>query len=121
MESKEIADLLTQYDSTLHEFDRLKEYQKEILNKLLESKLSDGNKIKDVVVNCCDDIARVILANYPEDSKYYYRRHYGIAMDLKMLKKHNDDVAESRRREPKTVPDGRPYKETPRWYHELTM
>ena len=120
MKSKEIADLLTKYDNTLHEFDRLKEYQKEILNELLEAELSDGNKIKDVVDNHFGDIACAMRANYPEESKYNYR-HYGVAMDLKILKKHNDDVKESRRREPKSVPDGNPYKEIPRYYNELTM
>lgn len=120
METKEIANLLTQYDNTLHEFDRLKEYQKDILNKLLESKLSDGNKIKDLVDNHFADIASIIRDNYPGESKYNYR-HYGVAKDLQILKNHKKDVEESRRREPKIVPDGKPYKETPRWYNELTM
>ena len=120
MKSKEITDLLTRYDNTLHEFDRLKEYQKEILNELLESELSDDNKIKDIVDDHFNVIVSTMRDNYPEESKYNYR-HYGVAMELKNLKKHKDDVEESRRREPKIVPDGKPYKEKPRWYNELTM
>ncbi|MCH5167909.1 MAG: hypothetical protein J1F35_08530 [Erysipelotrichales bacterium] len=120
MESKQIADLLTQYDNILHEFDRLKERQKEILNELLETKLPDDNKIKDIIDHRFDVITGAMRANYPEESKYNYR-HYGVARDLKILKEHKDYVKESRSREPKVVPDGKPYKEKPRWWNELTM
>lgn len=119
MKTKEITDLLTQYDNTLHEIDRLQEYKKEILNKLLESELPDGNKIKDIIETRFNTIISAMRANYPEESKYNYLC-MGIAIDLRSFKKRKEAIEESRRRESKCV-GGMTFKEKPRYWSELTM
>lgn len=124
MKTKEITDLVTEYDNILHEIDRLNERQSEIITELLYAKLPDENKkVADIVQEDAYTVNQVIKANYPEECKYYYRT-YDITMRVKLRKDRIDREAEEakwKRYEPKLVPDGRTYKEKPRWWNELTM
>lgn len=111
MKTKEITDLVTEYDSIFHEIDKLKERQREIISELLDAKLPYGNKkLVDIVYSHPCTISKVIKANYPEDSRYYYKA-LGIALDVRDLKKHRDEEAKRpkwEREEPKLVPDDTP-------------
>ena len=124
MKTKEITDLVTEYDNILHEIDRLEMRKSEIIAELLDAKLPDDDKkIADIVQEDAYTVNQVIKANYPEECRYFYRT-YSIVMDLKFAKNHIDREAEEakwKRYEPKLVPDGRTYKEHPRWWNELTM
>ena len=121
MKSKEITVLVTEYDSILHEFDRLKGRQNEIIAELLDAKLPDENKkVADIVQEDIYTVNQVIKANYPEESRYFYRT-YDIAMRVKNRKDCIDRETKEKKWEPKFVPDGRTYKEKPRYWSELTM
>lgn len=121
MKTKEITDLVTKYDNILHEIDRLNEHQSEIIAELLDAKLPDENKkVADIVQEDIYTVNQVIKANYPEESRYFYRA-YDITMRVKLRKDRIDREAKEKKWEPKFVPDGRTYKEKPRWWNELTM
>lgn len=95
MKTKELTDLLTEYDSILHEMDKLKERQQEIVTELLDVKLPYGNKkVGDIVQSHFGTVNKVIRANYPEDSKYYWKPT-DIAMRIRDLKIHKDRKAEN--------------------------
>ena len=124
MKTKKITDLVTEYDNILHEIDRLNERQSEIIGELLDARLPDENKkVADIVQEDIYTVNQVIKANYPEESRYFYRA-YDITMRVKLRKDRidrEDEEAKWKRYEPKLVPDGRTYKEHPRWWNELTM
>lgn len=86
MKTKEISDLVTEYDNILHEFDRLKERQKKIIAELLNAKLPYGNKkLADIAKTHPNTISKIIKANFPDESKYSYKS-FGIAIDISNLK-----------------------------------
>ena len=121
MQTPEITRLVAEYDSILHEFDRLYERQREIISELLDAKLPDDDKkIADIVQEDIFTVNQVIKANYPEESRYFYRA-YDVTMRVKNHKDRIDREAKEKKWEPKLVPDGRTYKEHPRWWNELTM
>lgn len=90
MKTKELTDLMSEYDSILHEIDKLKERQQEIIAKLLDAKLPYGDKkIGDIVQNHFGTVNKVIRANYPEDSKFYWKP-MEISMSIRDLKNRKD-------------------------------
>ena len=94
MKTKEITDLVTEYDNILHEFDRLKERQKKIIAELLDAKLPyGGKKLADIVKTHPNTISKIIKANYPDESRYFYKA-FGIAIDMRNLKARKDREAE---------------------------
>lgn len=94
MKTKEITDLITEYDNILHEFDRLKERQQKIIVELLDAKLPYGDKkIADIVKSHPGTVSKIIKANYPDESRYFYKA-FGIAIDMRNLKARKDREAE---------------------------
>lgn len=123
MKTKEITDLVTEYDNIFHEMDRLKERQQKIIAELLDAKLPYGNKkFADIVDSHPCTISKIIKANYPEESRYFYKA-LGLAIEVRNLKERRDKEAEEakwKRNEPKVVPNDttrnyREYGEYPRF------
>lgn len=111
MRTKEIADLVTEYDNIFHEMDRLRERQQKIISELLDAKLPYGTgKLADLVYSHPNTISKVIKANYPDDSRYYYKA-LGLAIEVRDLKQYRDKEANRpkwQREEPKLVPGDTP-------------
>lgn len=108
MRTKELTGLVTEYDSIFHEIDRLIERQQKIVAELLDAKLPYGNKkLADIVYSHPCTISKIIKANYPDESKYYYKA-LGLAIDIRDLKARKDKEAKEakyKRKEPTLVPD----------------